>query len=226
MSEATKLVTSATAAPELPEQPEHEPEEEKEVFDPDEQESEDDEGDDGEEGDEEESSVTGASDAEEEARYANEPGCGLSPRLVIRRGCEQLTANDPPPPPISRNDTLAGFDALVRSDPVKADLAKDCGPSVPEAPVLSRVDTMSGLPEVRDAFNALDDDDSLKDPSSTTTSSLKATASSESLEPMPVHRVDTMELLLGGEETMEDAANKNEDEGRRAAKRQRSGLTA
>ena len=83
---------------------------------------------------------------------------------------------------------------------------------------------MSGLPEVREAFNALDDDD--KDPSSTTTSSLKATASSESLEPMPVHRVDTMELLLGGEETMEDAANKNEDEGRRAAKRQRSGLTA
>ena len=221
MSEATKVVTSATAAPE---QPEHEPEEEKEVFDPDEQESDDDEGDDGEEGDEEESSVTGASDAEEEARYANEPGCGLSPRLVIRRGCEQLTANDPPPPSISRNDTLAGFDALVRSDPVKADLAKDCGPSVPEAPVLSRVDTMSGLPEVREAFNALDDDD--KDPSSTTTSSLKATASSESLEPMPVHRVDTMELLLGGEETMEDAANKNEDEGRRAAKRQRSGLTA
>ena len=206
--------------------PEHEPEEEKEVFDPDEQASDDDEGEDGEEGDEEESSVTGASDAEEEARYANEPGCGLSPRLVIRRGCEQLTANDPPPPPISRNDTLAGFDALVRSDPVKADLAKDCGPSVPEAPVLSRVDTMSGLPEVRDAFNALDDDDLLKDASSTTTSSLKATASSESLEPMPVHRVDTMELLLGGEETMEDAANKNEDEGRRAAKRQRSGLTA
>ena len=221
MSKATKVVTSAPAATE---QPEHEPEEEKEVFDPDEQESDDDEGDDGEEGDEEESSVTGASDAEEEARYANEPGCGLSPRLVIRRGCEQLTANDPPPPPISRNDTLAGFDALVRSDPVKADLAKDCGPSVPEAPVLSRVDTMSGLPEVREAFNALDDDD--KDPSSTTTSSLKATASSESLEPMPVHRVDTMELLLGGEETMEDAANKNEDEGRRAAKRQRSGLTA
>ena len=223
MSEATKVVASAPAATE---QPEHEPVEEKEVFDPDEQASDDDEGEDGEEGDEEESSVTGASDAEEEARYANEPGCGLSPRLVIRRGCEQLTANDPPPPPISRNDTLAGFDALVRSDPVKADLAKDCGPSVPEAPVLSRVDTMSGLPEVRDAFNALDDDDLLKDASSTTTSSLKATASCESLEPMPVHRVDTMELLLGGEETMEDAANKNEDEGRRAAKRQRSGLTA
>ena len=223
MQKATKVVTSAPAAPVLPE---HEPVEEKEVFDPDEQESDDDDGEDGEEGDQEESSVTGASDAEEEARYANEPGCGLSPRLVIRRGCEQLTANDPPPPPISRNDTLAGFDALVRSDPVKADLAKDCGPSVPEAPVLSRVDTMSGLPEVRDAFNALDDDDLLKDASSTTTSSLKATASSESLEPMPVHRVDTMELLLGGEETMEDAANKNEDEGRRAAKRQRSGLTA
>ena len=61
---------------------------------------------------------------------------------------------------------------------------------------------------------------------STTTSSLKVSASSESLEPpMPVHRVDTMELLLGVD-TMEDAANKNEDEGRRAAKRQRSGLTA
>ena len=54
---------------------------------------------------------------------------------------------------------------------------------------------MSGLPEVRDAFAAVDDD-------------TRAAA-----EPMPVHRVDTMELLCSPDAPPEEE---------RAAKRQKA----
>ena len=67
----------------------------------------DDDDDSGEEEEEEEEndgeeSVTGASELEEEAKYEGQPACGLSPRLVVRRGVQQLQAldgQDGPAPP-------------------------------------------------------------------------------------------------------------------------------
>ena len=173
-----------------------------------------DEGEEGEEGEEEEggeweeaSSFTGASDAEEEARYANEPGCGLSPRIVLKRGCETLQAQDelkPTGPRLTRTDTVAGFESVVGR------VGADGLVPAPSAPPLSRVETMSGLPEVRQAFDALDDEAAAQ-------TSASASASGEErpeATPAVVRRVDTMELLQDL-----DAPN-DEPDARPPAKRQ------
>ena len=137
--------------------------------------------------DEDASSYTSASALEEEARYAatNEPACGLSPRLVVRRGVQTLQALDEQEeearaassvgispftgaPLLARVDTVLGFERAVRrAGPASGPIS----PGVPSAtfaasssatplavppPVMT---SLSGLPEVADAFAAVDDKD-------------------------------------------------------------------
>lgn len=153
---------------------------------------EDEVGEDGE-GDEDESdAVTGASDLEEEEQYADQPACGLSPRLVVRRGCETLKALDAASagpssndvPRLSRVDTVAGFESAVGPVGVEPIASLPRG----GAPPISRVETMSGLPEVREAFDAL---------SEYAVGEVGASSGANAaIEQMPVKRVDTMELLM------------------------------
>ena len=144
--------------------------------------------------DEEESDFTGASDLEEEAKYEDQPACGLSPRIVLRRGVETLRALDPPAPASSSNDqplklkrvdTVAGFETAVDGADVGIGLTSS-------APPLSRVETMSGLPEVREAFAAVGEDDARPASAAAPSSSMGATTTAL---PTVVRRVDTMELL-------------------------------
>jgi len=180
----------------------------------DEDDGEEEDGEGEENGEEDDESFTGASDLEEEARYEDQPACGLSPRLVVRRGCEALQALDPPPadeqsaavaaavasgaPTILRVDTLAGFERAVGR--VGADTLGLTSPNpVNAAPALSRVQTLSALPEVREAFDAVPED-----------------GASASAEPLAVRRVDTMELL------QDMAPAPTEEEAEPSAKRQRA----
>ena len=170
----------------------------------------DDDDDSGEEEEEEdendgEESVTGASELEEEARYEKEdqPACGLSPRLVVRRGVQQLQAldgQDGPAPPLQRIDTIASFERAVG----RMDASE--GLTSPDPAPISRINTMSGLPEVQEAFAAVGDEDKAIAGGAPATST-GASSSSTSVVPQPVHRIDTMELLL-------DPSATNDAEGR------------
>ena len=82
--------------------------------------------DEGEDDDDDASSYTSASALEEEALYADQPACGLSPRLVVRRGVQTLLAADAasgksqvPASSIQRVDTVASFErAMQRAGPL------------------------------------------------------------------------------------------------------------
>jgi len=145
--------------------------------------------------DESESDIPNASDLEEEAQYDGQPACGLSPRLALRRGVETLQANFPPTdgegntPKLARVDTIAGFQNVVGEDDPLAAANKS------PPPPLGRVDTMSGLPEVRDAFSAVDDDAPASSSSAAAASSKAAPPVAAAPAPSVVRRVDTMELL-------------------------------
>ena len=142
----------------------------------------------------------GSGGLEEEAKYADQPACGLSPRLVVRRGCETLTAMDPPseagpstdghPPTLKRVDTVSTFERAVGR--IGTDDASLTSPATAAAPPLTRVETMSGLPEVAEAFDAVGED------------------ARPEAEPRPVRRVDTMELLLGGDDDADTRASKRQ----------------
>ena len=177
------------------------------------------------------SSYTGASELEEEAAYDDQPGCGLSPRLVVRRGVQLLQATDDlggeplkspsaamPPPGLHRVDTLLGFaHAVGKVDPAglvatpsATDGAGSSSSSLP-CPPLGRMPTLSGLPEVADAFEAVcaAEGGSGSDGAAVGGSSKGAVAESSSAaglgklpapvtttaQPSSVTRTDTMELL-------------------------------
>jgi len=140
--------------------------------------------------DEEESSVYDE-DEEEEAKYADQPGCGLSPRLVIKRGVEALQEDErrqreqqgePSYPVLQRVDTVAGFEHAVD----RCDLA-DVLVSSPRLPKVERVASMSGLPAVADAFEAVEAEAATNAPS--------CNAADAASKPDPVRRMDTLELL-------------------------------
>ena len=139
--------------------------------------------------DEEESSVY--DEDEEEAKYADQPGCGLSPRLVIKRGVEALQEDErrqreqqgePSYPVLQRVDTVAGFEHAVD----RCDLA-DVLVSSPRLPKVERVASMSGLPAVADAFEAVEAEAATNAPS--------CNAADAASKPDPVRRMDTLELL-------------------------------
>jgi len=186
-------------------------------------EDDDDDGDDeaGEDDGGDASSFTGASDLEEEAQYHDQPACGLSPRLVVRRGCEALQALDPPAdgadlaptaPPLTRVDTVVGFERAVgrAGDPLANPVADNAA-----ALRLTRSETMSGLPEVQEAFAAVAEEvEKAGNGASATNGS--APDATFAADPLAVRRIDTMELL---QDMAPSAAA--DDEAERAAKRQR-----
>ena len=130
----------------------------------------------GEDEDDEASEVTSEEEAIEEAAYAAAglPAAGLSPRLVVRRGVEELSrAAAPPaseaaplrPQALTRMDTMLDFQEAVGASPSGERAASSGGGGEPSsrgggptaAPLaLERVPTMSSLREVRDAFTAVD----------------------------------------------------------------------
>ena len=184
---------------------EQEEEEDSEAVDEDGEEEDFEEGDDDEEDGEDSESNIGASELEEEAQYADQPACGLSPRLVVRRACETLTANDPPKAGLGSNvdlkrvDTMVGFERAVgRVDP--DELMSPAVRQTHEPKPLTREETMSGLPEVRDAFDAIAaetaaDAGTMQPPPGRHSGSSTGTQQAVGAQPMPMHRVDTMELL-------------------------------
>jgi len=168
----------------------------------DEHEDDDDEDDDDDDDDDDASSYTSASALEEEALYADQPACGLSPRLVVRRGVQTLLEADADaghsPSSLHRVDTVLGFERAV-GHPMPGSLVSPMAePSSSSSstlammpPALERITTLSGLPELADAEAALEAE------------------SSSTAKPTVVHRVDTMELLSDGdliEDSMRSAA--------------------
>lgn len=176
-----------------------------------EEEDEEDEGD-VEDRDDDEESVTGASELEEEAQYENQPACGLPPSLVVRRGCEVLTADDPiptldgpgpssssstnGPTPLSRVDTFSSFaQAVGRAESFGPMPSPSTASSKFAAPPLERMESMP--PEVKEAFAAVS---ALEGSSGGGSSSGNGMAPPPNTpmptcDPMPVRRTDTMELL-------------------------------
>lgn len=170
------------------------------------------EGEEGEDGDDDVSSETSASALEEEALYANQPACGLSPRLVVRRGVETLLAADAGDSPdvapgLKRVDTVVGFERSVgRVDP--GTVVTPVSASASDAlPPLSRITTLSGLPEVAAAEQAIATAHAgFAGGSSASTSDQAAPVGVASTqggtpadpEALRMRRVDTMDLLTAG----------------------------
>ena len=157
-------------------------------------------GDDGEESDEEfndESSMTGASELEEEKEYAEKgesSACGLSPRLVVRRACTTLQAgfsladNGVPMPELRRVDTVSSFERAVGRSRATAN-------QVLSPPILSH--SVSGLlPEVASAFAAVSDKGEAAAEKGSAMGEESRSSSLNTLAPLAVHRVDTMDHLL------------------------------
>jgi len=201
----------------------------------------DDEQDDEDEDDEDASdshSYTSASALEEEALYADQPACGLSPRLVLRRGVQALLAEDEaagkspvPAPALQRVDTVLGFERAMATglvSPIEPVEGSSSGTNT--IPVLSRITTLSGLPELADAEAALEGAEgasvtvtesssgssiaTIAGASSRSTATTAAAAALSKLpaagkaEPTQVRRIDTMELLTAGDlvDDVEEAA--------------------
>jgi hypothetical protein len=220
--------TGAESADDPPVPSESEPE----ARDSDGEEEDDDEEEDDEE-DDEEDSVTGASELEEEAQYEGQPACGLPPSLVVRRGCEKLTEDDPPkgtdPTKLQRVDTFASFERAVQRSGTIEPLLSPRETSRLEAPPLERIGSMP--PEVKEAFAAVSAlEGSRKGGAGSSSGNGGASRTNggmapppnplSSCEPLPVRRVDTMELLLDpipGPGAASDGA-----EGARPAKRTKS----
>ena len=205
MSAAAEPTTFEDGASDLPD-----PKEEPEDSVDDEEDEEDEEGEEGEEDQDddegEESDFVGASDLEEGAKYADQPACGLSPRIVLRRGVETLRALDPPAegspssgkPALTRMDTVASFESAVGT--MEPDALASPAPAIP---ALGRVDTMSAHPAVAEAFAAVGDTAGASSSSAATPAPAPAPLGSPT-----VRRVDTMELLanVGDGDDESDAA--------------------
>ena len=178
-------------------------------------EGEEDDGEEGEEGEEDDGdeSETGQSEQEEEDKYADQPACGLSPQLVVRRGVQHLQnleagrsvqvegPDDQAAPPLQRIDTIASFERAVGRTLEASEGLTSPNPGVPS---LSRITTMTGLPEVQEAFAAVGEEEAAagggggehKTPSASAGASSSSSSALNVPVPSVVHRVDTMELLL------------------------------
>ena len=153
---------------------------------------EDDEDDEDEGEDDDASSYTSASALEEEALYADQPACGLSPRLVVRRGVQTLLAADAasgksqvPASSIQRVDTVASFErAMQRAGPLSlvAPVGGAGSGSGTLPASIARITSLSGLQELAEAEAAVEGeggDDSTPGGSSsaTTTTTTEVTSS-------------------------------------------------
>jgi len=185
-------------------------------------EDEEDDEDEDEDDEDDASSYTSASALEEEALYEDQPACGLSPRLVVRRGVQQLLEADRAgstsqlvAPALQRVDTVLGFENAVGNtlpEGLVSPLAAGSSSALP--PALGRITTLSGLPELVDAEAALEGfgneggsyggtvtDGSNGSATTVGASSSSAAASAEQgrarskAEPQQVRRIDTMEFL-------------------------------
>ena len=152
---SSAVLADGGAADDDPEKPIPEPLDDVGNAADDDEDDEDDEQDEQDDEDDDESSCPNASELEEEAQYEDQPACGLSPRLVVRRACETLTANDPVPAAgdtsLRRVDTMADFERAVGNacSPAETLTSPTAKPLEPKP--LERIETMSGL--VRQFFS-------------------------------------------------------------------------
>lgn len=141
----------------------------------------------GEDDDDDASSYTSASALEEEALYADQPACGLSPRLVVRRGVQTLLAADAasgksqvPASSIQRVDTVASFERAMQGLVAPVGGAGSGSGTLPAS--IARITSLSGLQELAEAEAAVEGeggDDSTPGGSSsaTTTTTTEVTSS-------------------------------------------------